>query len=94
MAVLPSRLFLDLIEFSLELSDSLELRLEFAAHLLQACAIFLKYLTSLVQQVDHVIELISRHVKPAGFGNPRKRTMRASLRYHQKGYERPKLSYC
>jgi hypothetical protein len=84
-----SRAFLDPVEFNLKLSDSLELHVKVAAHLIEAG---LENLAALVQDINDAIELISRHVEPAGLWNPRNRTVSPSSRYHQKernGREHP-----
>src|SRR4029453_8713258 len=83
------RAFLDPVEFNLKLSDSLELHVKVAAHLIEAG---LENLAALVQYINDAIELISRHVEPAGFWNPRNRTVSPSSRCHQKernGREHP-----
>lgn len=87
-----SRPLFELIDLELELSDSLELNVEIAAHLIETRTVFLEDLATRVQQVDDAIELTSRHVEAAGFWNPRNRAMRASLQCHLNGYERPNLS--
>jgi hypothetical protein len=82
-----SRAFLELIDFELQLSDSLELDVEIAAHLIETLAVLLEDLTALVQQVDHVIKLSARHVEAAGFWYPRNRAD-ASLECHWEGLRR------
>ena len=69
----------------MELSYSRELNVKIAAHPIKTRAVFLKDLTTLVQEVDNVIELISRHVEPAGFWNLRDSAEWAPLEFHRKG---------
>ena len=67
----------------MELSDPLELNIKIPAHPVEADAVFLKDLATLVQQVDDVIELAACHVEAVRFGNPRDSPMSASLDWHE-----------
>jgi hypothetical protein len=47
----------------LELSDSLELNVKITAHLIKTRAVLLEDLATGVQEINHAIELVSRHVE-------------------------------
>src|SRR5207245_2349441 len=73
------------IELELELSDSLELNIQIAAHLVETRTVFLEDLAARVQEVDDAVELISRHVEAARLRNPRNSAMWTPLGCHRKG---------
>jgi hypothetical protein len=57
-------LALDAIHFGLQLGDALELHVEIPSHVVHN-------LTTLIQEVDEVVELSARNVATACFGNTR-----------------------